>query len=108
MLLLLYKFNMCKRSIILPGATICFVAHDGLLVGALALADAVRPEAAEAIQRLQVNLFGCTLRGLILCFRRRQIKSVCLHDAEAAGDLFGCKTFVGGVETFFSRQAFLS
>ena len=52
---------MCKRTIILPGATICFVARDGLLVGALALADAVRPEAAEAIQRLQVNLFGCTL-----------------------------------------------
>jgi cation transport ATPase len=37
------------------GASICFVAYGGQLIGAIAVADAPRVEAAEAIQRLQAR-----------------------------------------------------
>lgn len=38
------------------GATLCFVSHAKQLIGALAVADAVRPESAVAVTRLKVTL----------------------------------------------------
>ncbi len=64
------------KAVVPPGATVVYAAMDGAYLGAIAIADAIKPEAAEALRALK----ACGVRRLILLS----------GDRRKAADAVGC------------------